>query len=140
MPRLLLLTAAELTRDPRARRAASTARARGYDVVGVGGRVDGDVPAPLDGVPVVRVGGDAVTSRLRRAGLGGNRRGRPPRRRRRGGRPRPRPPRLVYDSHELYTTQEVDPPRLFVRGVARLEAALARSAAAVVTTGRPFAE
>jgi len=178
MPRILLLTAAELTRDPRARRAASTARARGYDVVGVSGRVDGDVPAKLDGVPVVRVGGDAVTSRLRRAGLGGNRRSRPFVRELRGvyrlGRlgaltarlafaarrvgsvdvvhandfdtlpagwlvARRSGARLVYDSHELYTTQEVDPPRVFVRAVSKLEAALARSAAAVVTTGRPFA-
>ena len=179
MPRILLLTAAELTRDPRARRAASTARACGYDVGGVSGRVTGDVPAPLDGVPVIRVGGDVVTSRLRQFRLGGNRRSRPLVRELRGvyrlGRlggltarlvlgarragsfdvvhandfdtllagwivARRSGARLVYDSHELYTTQEVDPPRLFVRAVSKLEAALARSSAAVVTTGRPFAD
>ena len=35
MPRLLVLTAGELTRDPRARRAVAAARASGYDVAGV---------------------------------------------------------------------------------------------------------
>jgi glycogen synthase len=47
--------------------------------------------------------------------------------------------RLVYDSHELYTTQEPDPPRLFAALVAALERALAGRADAVVTTGEPFA-
>jgi glycosyltransferase involved in cell wall biosynthesis len=54
--RLLLLTASELTRDPRARRAAARAREAGIDVVGVSGRISGEPPAPLEGVHVVRVG------------------------------------------------------------------------------------
>lgn len=54
--RLLLLTPAELSRDPRARRAAAAARAREYEVVGLCGRISGEDPVPLDGVRVVRVG------------------------------------------------------------------------------------
>jgi glycosyltransferase involved in cell wall biosynthesis len=54
--RLLLLTPAELTRDVRARRAAVAARERGYEVVGVCGRISGEPPAPLDGVRIVRIG------------------------------------------------------------------------------------
>ena len=54
--RLLLLTPAELTRDPRARRAASAALASGLDVVGLCGRISGEEPAELDGVPVRRAG------------------------------------------------------------------------------------
>ena len=53
MPRLLLLTPAELTRDPRARRAAVAAQSRGWEVVGLSGTFAvGDEPAELDGVPV----------------------------------------------------------------------------------------
>ena len=179
MPRLLVLTPAELTRDPRARRAAVVARDRGYDVVGLCGRVAGDTPSPLDGVEVVRVGGDAVSAQLRRRGLGGMHPSRPPVRELRGafrlarlarltaklisaGRRLGRfdvvhandfdtlpaawelasksGARLVYDSHELYTTQELDPPRSFVAVASRVEAAIATHADAVVTTGRPFAE
>jgi glycogen synthase len=73
--RLLLLAPNELTRDPRARRAAITARERGIDVVGVSG--SGDPPVPLEGVEVVRVGGGRVSAGLRRAGLGGMRPSRP---------------------------------------------------------------
>jgi glycogen synthase len=69
--RLLLLAPNELTRDPRARRAAAAAVARGFDVVGVSG--SGDEPVPLEGVEVVRVGGGRVSAGLRRAGLGGMR-------------------------------------------------------------------
>src|ERR671933_2801210 len=43
--RLLLLAPNELTRDPRARRAAAAAVVRGLDVVGVSG--SGDEPVPL---------------------------------------------------------------------------------------------
>jgi glycosyltransferase involved in cell wall biosynthesis len=68
-PRLLILTPGELTRDPRARRAAAAAAARGWDVVGVClGRGE---PLALDGVSVVRVPVDRVTTALRGAGLGG---------------------------------------------------------------------
>ena len=59
MRRLLLITPAELTRDVRARRAAATAAARGYEVVGLCGRISGEEPVPLEGVPVVRVGRSA---------------------------------------------------------------------------------
>lgn len=56
MPRLLLVTPAELTRDVRARRAAEAALERGWEVVGLSGRVSGEAPVPLDGVVVVRTG------------------------------------------------------------------------------------
>jgi glycogen synthase len=62
VPRLLLVTPAELTRDPRARRAAIAGRALGYGVVGLSGRISGEEPAPLDGVDVVRVGGQGRTN------------------------------------------------------------------------------
>jgi glycosyltransferase involved in cell wall biosynthesis len=56
MRRLLLLTESELTRDPRARRAAAAALALGLEVIGVCGRASGEPPARLDGVPITRVG------------------------------------------------------------------------------------
>jgi glycosyltransferase involved in cell wall biosynthesis len=56
VPRLLLVTPAELTRDPRARRAATAAKALGFGVVGLTGRISGEEPAPLDGVQIVRTG------------------------------------------------------------------------------------
>lgn len=62
MPRLLLVTPAELTRDPRARRAAAAARALGFGVVGLSGRISGEEPAPLDGVQIVRAGRQGRTS------------------------------------------------------------------------------
>jgi glycosyltransferase involved in cell wall biosynthesis len=65
VPRLLLLTDYELTRDPRARRAAEAGRARGLEVVGVCGTAAGDRPAPLEDVRIVRVGGDGVSAALR---------------------------------------------------------------------------
>lgn len=75
MTRLLVLTAAELTRDPRARRASLEARRRGLDVVGlcVG---EGEAIA-LDGVEVIRVAGGRVSNALRSAGLSGTPRRRP---------------------------------------------------------------
>lgn len=75
MPRLLLITPSELTRDPRARRAALEALRRGFDVVGLcGGEAP---PIPLEGVDVVRIGGGRVSGVLRSAGLGGMRHERP---------------------------------------------------------------
>jgi glycosyltransferase involved in cell wall biosynthesis len=56
MPRLLLLTPAELTRDVRAVRAAQTALDSGYEVVGVSGQISGETPVPLDDVEIIRVG------------------------------------------------------------------------------------
>src|SRR5947209_19842847 len=75
--RLLLLTPAELTRDPRARRAASAALARGLELVGVCGTLGGAEPASLDGIPVTRVGRERLASALRRRGAGGLRESRP---------------------------------------------------------------
>jgi glycosyltransferase involved in cell wall biosynthesis len=177
MPRLVLLTPAELTRDPRARRAAAAGLAAGWEVVGVCAAAGG-VPVALDGVDVLRVGGERLDSALRAAGLGGGRRDRPVTRELRGlyrllrlirmtlrvwhvGRtlghanvvhandfdtlPAGRllahtlRARLVYDAHELYTLQEVDPPRLHATVTHALERALAQRADAVVTVSEPIA-
>jgi glycosyltransferase involved in cell wall biosynthesis len=62
VPRLLLVTPAELTRDPRARRAAAAAEALGFGVVGLTGRISGEEPAPLDGVQIVRTGPQGRTN------------------------------------------------------------------------------
>jgi glycosyltransferase involved in cell wall biosynthesis len=62
VPRLLLVTPAELTRDPRARRAATAAKALGFGVVGLSGRISGEEPAPFDGVDIVRVGRRGTTN------------------------------------------------------------------------------
>ncbi len=59
---MLLLTPAELSRDPRARRAAAAAQARGFEVVGLCGRISGEEPVPLPGVRIVRVGRAGRTS------------------------------------------------------------------------------
>ena len=178
MTRLLLLTASELTRDPRARRQAAAALDRGLEVVGLCGRVTGDEPWPIEGVRVIRIGGDRVSGPLRRAGLGGMKPSRPLARElrgvyrllrlgrltarlafaaRRAGRvdvvhandfetlpaawliARRSGARLVYDSHELYTGLEPDPPRIYRAALGRVERALGRRADAVVTTGEPYA-
>ena len=68
MPRLLLVTPTELTRDPRARRAAVAARALGFGVVGLSGRSSGEPPALLEGVEVVRVGRKGRTNQQWRTG------------------------------------------------------------------------
>jgi glycogen(starch) synthase len=70
-----MITAGEPTRDPRARRAALEARRRGLDVVALG--LAAQQPLELDGVEIVRLGGDRMSGALRRAGLGGMRRQRP---------------------------------------------------------------
>jgi glycogen(starch) synthase len=65
-----MLTPHELTRDPRARRAAIAARDEGLGVVGLcAGGADGG--ARLDGIEVVRVGGGRASAAVRRAGLDG---------------------------------------------------------------------
>ncbi len=56
MPRLLLVTPAELTRDVRARRAAAAAIDEGFEVLGLCGQVSGESPVPLEGVSIVRAG------------------------------------------------------------------------------------
>ncbi len=62
MPRLLLVTPAELTRDPRARRAAKAAQSLGFGVVGLSGRISGEEPVELADVVVVRAGGQGRTN------------------------------------------------------------------------------
>jgi glycosyltransferase involved in cell wall biosynthesis len=47
---------------------------------------------------------------------------------------------LVYDAHELYTSQEPDPPRLHSLIAGRVEARFARRCDAVVTVCKPIAE
>jgi glycosyltransferase involved in cell wall biosynthesis len=68
--RLLILTAMELTRDPRARRQVAAAATRGIDVFGVSGTA-GEEPVGLDGIDVVRVTVGGASGTLQRAGLGG---------------------------------------------------------------------
>jgi len=178
--RLLILTPAELSRDPRARRAAVSAQARGIDVVGLCGQVSGLAPIALEGVLIVRVGGERLAAGLRSAGLGGmakdegmlvretrglyrlGRLGRLTAGLVRAGRKlgsfdvvhandldtlpaaallaRRSSARLVYDAHELYTTQEPDPPRAHQLVSASLEASLARRADVVSTVSEPIAE
>jgi glycogen(starch) synthase len=75
MPRLLLLTPAELTRDPRARRQATAALAHGLDVVGLCGRISGEPPDPLHGLPVTRVGPNGRTDPAWEIGLADRRSG-----------------------------------------------------------------
>lgn len=177
MPRLVLLTPAELTRDPRARRTAEAARAAGWDVTGVCVAAGG-APTPLEGTDVIRVGGEELDGHLRAAGLGAGRQdGRVVRELRGLYRmlrlvartiamtravdrlpgfdvvhandldtlpaaaiaARRRRARLVYDSHELYALQEVDPPKLQRAAMLALERALARRADTVITVSEPIA-
>ena len=77
MTRLLILNPSELTRDPRARRAAQTGRDHGFEVVGLCGQRAGEEPLPLEGIDVHRLPADRVSGTLRRAGLGGFRVQRP---------------------------------------------------------------
>jgi len=68
--RLLILTAAELTRDPRARRQVAAATAAGAKVAGLSTRLGGS-PVPLNGVEIARIGrspsdsGRPTSTRLR---------------------------------------------------------------------------
>ncbi len=73
MPRLLLVTPAELTRDPRARRAASAAKALGLGVVGLSGRSSGEEPMPLRDVIVVRAGRQGRTNEQWKTGAAARR-------------------------------------------------------------------
>jgi glycogen(starch) synthase len=177
--RLLLLTPAELTRDPRARRQAELGRRLGFEVAGLSGQVSGEPPLPLAGVPVARVGAARARQGLEETRLGQPRTANPVLRellgafrlarlaRRsirfwRAGRALGRfdvvhandldtlpaasllargwRARLVYDAHELYSAFERDPPRLALAVTRRVEAALARGAAAVVTVSEPLAD
>jgi glycogen(starch) synthase len=70
VPRLLILAASEVTRDPRARRAALAAVARGYDVTAICPATPVP-PVVLDGITVVRIAPERVAPSLNRLGLGG---------------------------------------------------------------------
>src|SRR5438067_12898206 len=76
--RVLIVTAGELTRDPRARRAVEAARGAELEALGVSGAITGDTPRELDGISIVRVDGDTLSGALRSLGLGGMKRSRPP--------------------------------------------------------------
>lgn len=82
--RLLLLTPSELTRDPRARRAAIAAQRLGFEVVGLCRQLSGEAPVKLDGVPIRRVGSTTTVDSLRDSGLEPARRELPPIRELRG--------------------------------------------------------
>jgi glycogen(starch) synthase len=83
VPRVLVLTPGELTRDPRGRRAAQAARAAGLEVTGLCVGASGE-RVPLEGVEVARVPGGRVSAGLRGVGLGGMERSRAPVRELRG--------------------------------------------------------
>jgi glycosyltransferase involved in cell wall biosynthesis len=68
--RLVILTHVELTRDPRARRAALAAVAYGWNVVGICPETAA-APVPLAGVRIVRVRGERLAPGRLRLGLGG---------------------------------------------------------------------
>jgi glycogen(starch) synthase len=167
LTRLLILTPGELTRDPRARRAADSARATGLDVVSA------SLAAPTDALALA-----GASRTFRHAELVGRWHLRPLERELRGlfrllrllhrtrtlvrNARRLLPvdivhandldtlpagwllarrdhARLVYDAHELYSAQETDPPRLYRAVTLALERKLARRADALVTTGETFA-
>jgi glycosyltransferase involved in cell wall biosynthesis len=71
VPRILLVTPAELTRDQRARRAAANAVALGYGVVGLSGRISGEEAVPLPDVTVIRAGRQGRTNPQWTVGHGG---------------------------------------------------------------------
>jgi glycosyltransferase involved in cell wall biosynthesis len=69
MTRLLVLSPGELSRDPRARRAALTARANGLEVQGL--CLATEQPLPLPDIPVKRIRAARFERTLRAGGLGG---------------------------------------------------------------------
>jgi len=75
VPRLLLVTPAELTRDPRARRAAAAARSLGFGVIGLSGRISGEEPVPLPDVVVIRAGREGQTNEQWKTGTAARREG-----------------------------------------------------------------
>jgi glycosyltransferase involved in cell wall biosynthesis len=150
MARLLLLTAGEPARDPRARRASAAADGLGWEVSTVS-----LAPAGPRRLARPRAFGRELRGLYRLIRLV----------RRtavlvRGGRGRPADvvhandletlpagwllarrlkARLVYDAHELYTGFEERPPRLWARAIRALEGGLARRADAVVTVSEGIA-
>ena len=152
MARLLLLTASDLARDPRARRARLTADRLGWQVavVALGPSTaprssvhrDGGVLRELRGVyrllrlavrtaALVRRGRGAAAEVVHANDLDTLPAGWLLARRRRA--------RLVYDAHELYTGFEERPPRLWAAAIRALEGVLARRADAVVTVSEGIA-
>jgi glycogen(starch) synthase len=150
VPTLLNLAAGDAALDPRARRVALAAKARGWDVVPVGlagvSRSPRAVPAQLRElrgvVRLVRLVRTTVllVTRARHVSsevvhahdLDALPAGWILARRRQA--------RLVYDAHELYTGFDGDPPRIWLWVVWRLEGVLARRAAAVVTVSEEIAD
>jgi glycosyltransferase involved in cell wall biosynthesis len=153
----MMVTQQELLRDPRARRAARTARAAGIEVVEL---------SPGDGAPAQAraFGGFGSRHPLVRELRGIWRLGRLTAItwklvRRAHGQPsvdvvhandfetlpaawwiaRRTHARLVYDSHEIYAAQEADPPRVHRVVAGFFERVLARRAEAVVTVNQPIA-
>ena len=176
--KLAIATPTELTRDPRARRAAAAACALGAEVVGLC-PASSDMPMPIAGVKIVRSGSTSVgTAHIRLLGEALPHELRIVRELRGLWRlarlirltaalvgaarvidgitvvhandldslpagwkiARSQHARLIYDAHELYTSQEPDPPR-FHRFIAHmLEAFFARRADEVVTVNAPIAD
>lgn len=147
MARLLLLTASDLARDPRARRARLAADKLGWEVAVAALGPPAALPSGLrggGGVVLRELRGVYRLLRLATRTAALVRRGRGiaaevvhandfdtlpagwllARRRR---------ARLVYDSHEFYTGFEERPPRLWAAAIRALEGFLARRADAVVT-------
>src|SRR3954452_3823909 len=62
--RLLVLTLGDVTRDPRARRAAQTALGRGLDVDAVCLSIGGGTPVDVPGLRVTQIGTERVSDRL----------------------------------------------------------------------------
>jgi glycosyltransferase involved in cell wall biosynthesis len=145
MARLLLLTASDLSRDPRARRARLAAEGLGWDVAVAslgppsaarGGGSASGLARELRGlyrlvrlaartVALVRRGRGSAADIVHANDLDTLPAGWLLARRHRS--------RLVYDAHELYIGFEARPPRLWARAIRILEGALARRADAVVT-------
>jgi glycogen synthase len=143
-----MLTAGDAASDPRARRAAASARQAGYEVVTIGGPTAARGSSPVRS-PAIRGLGRATrlglrTLRLWSAG-------------RRAGRfdvihahdfetllaarlLAHAKTRLVYDAHEIYADQEPDAPSLQRALVRRLEGPLARRADTVITVSESIAE
>lgn len=153
MMRLVMVTLGPLDLDPRARRAADAAAARGIDVAEVslpaaGGarampRVSGAAGRELRSVTrLIRLGARTVRLLMAAKGVRGEvvhvhdfdalpagallarRHG----------------SRLVYDAHELYTGFDAEPPRLWLAVTRALEYRLARRADAVLTVSDGIAD
>ena len=146
MARLLLLTASDLARDPRARRARLAADELGWETAVVslgppgsprsGVRRGGVVLRELRGAyRLLRLAARTATLVRRGRGVAAEIVHAHDLDTRPAGwlRARRRRARLISDAHELYTGFEERPPRLWAASIRVLEGFLARRAAAVVT-------